>query len=132
MTDASPIVNATGALGGALLAICTLPQIYQMYKTKSADDVSLSFIMFYTSGLILTTIYTALIGAWAGAIPLFIEVLLSIVMIAFKLVLTARKKKEKEPESQIEVSQDTACCDHCKAMRAKASEELEISDSTPQ
>ncbi|ORY30321.1 hypothetical protein BCR33DRAFT_703505 [Rhizoclosmatium globosum] len=119
MADASPVVNACGAIGGGLLAVCTAPQLYQMWKTKSADDVSLSFTILYTAGLTMSAIYTGLIGAWAGAIPLIIECFFGLILITAKIVLTSKSEKEKKKKmdgTEVELVQEGSvhCCEHCK------------------
>ncbi|KAI8609221.1 hypothetical protein BC830DRAFT_1054439, partial [Chytriomyces sp. MP71] len=81
------VVNVVGALGGAILAICTLPQLYQMYKTRSADDISLTWAVMYTSGLILTAIYLCFVRAWASAGPIVLECLLGALLVCAKIAL---------------------------------------------
>ena len=87
-----------GALGGIILGICTLPQIYTMYKNRSADDVSFLFVLMYSTGVLMSMV---LIEAWAGAIPLIIESLFSFVMIGLKVYfdrLKANSTKELDLE----------------------------------
>lgn len=34
-TSGSPTSNALGTIGGVLLSICLMPQLYRIYKTRS-------------------------------------------------------------------------------------------------
>ncbi|OQR81778.1 hypothetical protein THRCLA_11417 [Thraustotheca clavata] len=66
-------VNALGFGGGILLSICTVPQIYSIIRTKSAQDVSLVFTIMYFIGVATSASYMFLIQAYAGAWPLAAE-----------------------------------------------------------
>ena len=77
MPESAPYIDAIGIAGGAILSICCIPQIYAIYKSKSAGDVSITFTVMYFLGLLLTTIYMCLLQAWAGAGPLLLETVLA-------------------------------------------------------
>lgn len=47
--------DVVGAFGGFILALCMLPQLFKMWRTHSADDLSLSFVFTYTVGETLIT-----------------------------------------------------------------------------
>ena len=66
--------EAIGYIGGVLLAICTLPQIWQMYVTKSAADLQKRFLFLYLAGSILTFVYLVIKDAWATWITMTLEV----------------------------------------------------------
>ena len=46
-----------GWLGSIMLAICTAPQAWQSYVTKSSEGISLQFLLLWLGGEILTLIY---------------------------------------------------------------------------
>jgi uncharacterized protein with PQ loop repeat len=77
MSESALLIDALGIAGGVILSICCVPQIYVIYKTKSAGDVSTTFTVLYFLGLLLSTIYMCLIHAWAGAGPLIFETVLA-------------------------------------------------------
>lgn len=54
------MTDLIGLIGTLLLAGCSLPQVYQCYKTKSAEGVSLYFILMWFLGLLFTTTYVFL------------------------------------------------------------------------
>ena len=75
MTDQQvQFTNGIGYLGGVMLAICTLPQIWHMYSTQSAADLQKRFLFLYLAGCILTFIYLILMDAWAAWITMTLEV----------------------------------------------------------
>ncbi len=67
--------EAIGYVGGVFLAICTLPQIWQMYRTRSAADLQKRFLFLYLAGSVLTFVYLVVKDAWAAWITMTIEVL---------------------------------------------------------
>ena len=58
------IVDLTGYAAGALLAICFLPQVWQTWKTRRADDVSLWMILLTLLSAVLYEVYAAMLGLW--------------------------------------------------------------------
>lgn len=56
-------IDALGFVGGVLLVIGFIPQVYIAFKTKKVDDISLLFIIFQMLTCILLITYTTLIGA---------------------------------------------------------------------
>ena len=42
--------EALGYLGGAILSVCIVPQIWKTFRTKSAGDISLAWTILYTTG----------------------------------------------------------------------------------
>lgn len=54
----SLIKDLIGGIGGAILAFCLLPQLWKMYRTRSAEDLSMPFIVLYTVGEEITSSLT--------------------------------------------------------------------------
>ena len=42
--------DVVGGVGGAILSFCLLPQLWKMWRTRSAADLSMPFIVLYTVG----------------------------------------------------------------------------------
>lgn len=80
---------ALGYTGGAALSICLIPQLIAMWRTKSAGDLSLPWLILYSSGLILSSAYLIYIEAMAAWIPMIIELTLTVTTLASKLYLDA-------------------------------------------
>ena len=50
--------DIVGYIGGSLLIVTLIPQIYKTYKTKSTKDVSLHWELLFFLGTLLILIYT--------------------------------------------------------------------------
>ncbi len=77
-------METLGYFAGILTTIAFVPQVLQIYKTKSAKDVSLAMFLMFTFGVFLWLIY----GIEANALPVIIAnsitLLLSMVILFFK------------------------------------------------
>lgn len=51
------IINCIGFIGGSILGLQLIPQIYKAYKTKSTNDISTFFLLMNIVGLTLMTTY---------------------------------------------------------------------------
>jgi uncharacterized protein with PQ loop repeat len=100
----SEVVSALGVTGGVILAICTLPQLIQIWQTQSAQDVSLYFTIMYFLGLSMTVAYLGLVGAYAAFFPCSLECVLAFLMICSKLIMDRRSAKLKKAENTSEES----------------------------
>jgi hypothetical protein len=87
--------DALAYAGGAFLACCMVPQLRLMWVNQSAHDVSISWTLFYITGLLLTLVYLVEVDAFAGWISLIPEIALAISVLASKLHLD-RKKEPKD------------------------------------
>lgn len=58
----SMMFGLIGTVGSLILCISALPQIMKTYRTKKADDISISYLMTLMSGMTLTTIYSLYVG----------------------------------------------------------------------
>lgn len=54
------LITVIGWIGSFLLAICSIPQCYQTYKTKSAKDISLSYLLMWLFGIWFTAAFVLL------------------------------------------------------------------------
>jgi MtN3 and saliva related transmembrane protein len=65
---------------GYLALFCTtvsfIPQVIELYRTKSAKDISTSMYIIYALGMILWLIYTI----WIKAVPLIIGNVISLIL----------------------------------------------------
>ena len=57
-------VDLVGYATGALLAICFVPQVWQTWKTRRADDVSFWMILLTLLSAVLYEIYAVMLGLW--------------------------------------------------------------------
>lgn len=107
-------INVIGALGGAVLAACLLPQLYRLYRTRSARDLSYPYIVAYSVGLLLTFLYLYWERATVAWICALMELGCAVVVFAAKFYLDhwgpysergRRAKAETEREQQMSTSQ---------------------------
>ena len=84
-----------GYLGGFMLVVTLIPQVYHTYKTKKIRDLSLLFILFQIITCILFLVY----GALLVELPLLIAN--SIVMFQQLLLLYAKMFFKNENTNKI-------------------------------
>jgi MtN3 and saliva related transmembrane protein len=51
-----------GTIGSLIICISALPQIVKTYRTKKANDISISYLIILMSGMTLTMIYSLYVG----------------------------------------------------------------------
>jgi MtN3 and saliva related transmembrane protein len=77
-------METLGYIAGILTTIAFVPQVIQIYKTKSAEDVSLSMFLLFTAGVVMWLVY----GIQSQAVPVIAAnattLLLSCVILFFK------------------------------------------------
>ena len=93
-------IDALGFVGGILLVIGFIPQVYVVFKKRKVDDVSLIFIIFQILTCIILMTYTTIIGA----IPLFIAntgILFQLLLLLYaKLSFDTNYKADKETQTE--------------------------------
>jgi len=57
-------VDLIGAVAGALTTIAFIPQVWRIWTTRSARDLSLLMYSIFTCGVALWFIYGLELGAW--------------------------------------------------------------------
>ncbi|HYA46909.1 MAG TPA: SemiSWEET transporter [Burkholderiales bacterium] len=56
-------LDLIGAAAGALTTIAFIPQVWRIWQTRSARDLSLSMYLIFTTGVALWFVYGLLLGA---------------------------------------------------------------------
>ncbi len=73
-------INILGLVAAALTTIAFLPQMFQIWRTKSAKDVSYVMLIVFMSGLFLWLIYGIVLGALpiilANGVTLFFNLII--------------------------------------------------------
>ena len=73
-------INTLGLAAGTLTTIAFLPQMFQIWRTKSAKDVSYIMLIIFMSGLFLWLIYGIILGALpvilANGVSLFFNLII--------------------------------------------------------
>ncbi|RLN94023.1 hypothetical protein BBJ28_00021423 [Nothophytophthora sp. Chile5] len=86
-------VLTIGMLGSFVIASALVPQMYKVYKTKSAKDISMAFQCLYILGVAMILVYGFGESLWPIYIPASIEELAAVVMLGMKLFYDRRPMK---------------------------------------
>ncbi len=49
----SVVKDVLGAVGGGILSFCLLPQLWKVWRTRSATDLSMPFLVLYNTGALM-------------------------------------------------------------------------------
>jgi MtN3 and saliva related transmembrane protein len=79
------IAQWIGLIAGALTTIAFIPQVVKTYRSRSAKDLSLTMFLVFSIGILLWLVYGILINEWPVIIANAITLLLSLVLLSFKL-----------------------------------------------
>ena len=85
-------IEILGWIGAILLATCGLPQLYTTLKTRNFQGLSITFMIWWLAGEVLTLAYVTQVAfRW----PLIFNYILNIIIpiIILILFLVVRKKK---------------------------------------
>ncbi len=78
-------VDLIGALAGALTTVAFIPQVWRIWKTRSAHDLSLPMYLIFTSGVALWFVYGLLLGVLPIIASNGVTLLLAGTVLAMKL-----------------------------------------------
>lgn len=78
-------VEYIGLIAGFLTTSAFVPQIIQIFKTKSTKDVSLLMYIIFTIGLFIWLVYGYLIDSYSIIIVNIITIIFSLTTIVMKL-----------------------------------------------
>lgn len=79
-------IDIIALIGGCLLSVCLIPQIYKVYESKNSDSISLSWQALYFIGLVPHLAYGIYYDLIPIYVPTIIELVLLIVLIIMKFV----------------------------------------------
>lgn len=95
-TSHAAVSNAMGVVGGSLLAVCLVPQLYKIHRTRSAADIDWGWTALYAGGLAFNIAYLVLEGALVGWIFLVVELALILAVIAYKAALEKPWRRRRQ------------------------------------
>ncbi|KAJ0401383.1 hypothetical protein P43SY_001321 [Pythium insidiosum] len=99
MVNHDAILDVLGLIGSFVISAALVPQIQKVYRTKSANDFSYSFMCLYVGGLTLVTIYGAGKSLWPIWIPVSIELVGAVILLSLKIMFD-RQKTTDDVEDQ--------------------------------
>lgn len=74
-----------GFIAATLTTVSFLPQVIQVWKTKSTKDISLGMFSIFSLGVLLWLIYGILIQDWIVFMANLITLILASIILIFKL-----------------------------------------------
>jgi MtN3 and saliva related transmembrane protein len=74
-----------GVVAGTLTTIAFLPQVLQVIRTKSTQDISLVMYVVFTIGIAFWLAYGIMLDAWPVIIANVVTLILSVIVLAMKL-----------------------------------------------
>jgi MtN3 and saliva related transmembrane protein len=80
-----------GMIGGIAISMSLVPQIWKVYKTKSAIDISYVYQGIYIFGLSLVNVYAIVEGLWPVYIPSLLELFLIVLLLLMKIRYDSEK-----------------------------------------
>ncbi len=95
------IINCIGFIGGSILGLQLIPQIYKAYKTKSTNDISTFFLLMNIVGLTLMTTY----GVCNNDMPVYLPTSISLLNSLILLLLV--KYNNGNSNNSISISNET-------------------------
>ena len=99
MCDNNNTANYIGYSGGIVLSICLIPQIFKVYKTKDAENISYLWQILYIIGISLHLYY----GVYYNLLPIFIPTIIELCFIFILLILKINYSKQINNDIQLDV-----------------------------
>lgn len=81
----SPIIEFVGGVAAVLTTASFLPQVYQTWKTKSTESLSLPMLLMFFLGICLWLIYGFALESWPIIISNIITIISAGMLVYFKL-----------------------------------------------
>ncbi len=72
-------------IAGTLTTLAFLPQVMQVVKTKSTEDISLVMYIVFITGVAFWLLYGILLGAWPVIIANIVTFILALIVLVMKL-----------------------------------------------
>lgn len=91
----SPI-DILAFIGGILLSLCLVPQIYKTYKTKDVENLSIYWQILYIIGLSMSMVYMFVNKLYPILIPNLIELFFIILLTVMKIIYDKKSNKKKD------------------------------------
>ena len=94
------ITDIIGYTGGGILAVCLIPQIYQILKTKHVENISYIWQIMYLVGVASHLYYSIYYNLLPIYIPSILELLL--ILILFGLKIKYQKNENQDFDDNVE------------------------------
>jgi len=81
----SEVTELLGYAAAAGTTLAFIPQVTRVWRTRSADDISLAMYLIFIAGVVLWIVYGLLIGSWPLVVANGTTLLLAFGVLAGKL-----------------------------------------------
>lgn len=78
-------ITLLGMIAGTLTTIAFLPQLFKVWRSKSAKDISMTWLITFSGGVLLWLIYGLLLGQLPIVLANAVTLGLTWVILGFKL-----------------------------------------------
>lgn len=82
------MVTLLGIVAGTLTTVAFLPQLLKTWRSRSAKDISMSWLTTFTAGILLWLIYGLCIQSLPVIIANAVTLALTLIILYFKLIFT--------------------------------------------
>jgi len=80
------LVSLFGLIGGTFTTISFLPQVIQVWKTRSTKDISLGMFVLFTIGVLFWLLYGLMINEWPVIIANGMTLIFACTILVFKAI----------------------------------------------
>lgn len=84
-TRTEVIVEALGLVGGILISLSLVPQVFKTFRTKDASSISYVYQVIYITGCTLINIYAFYTNMWVIYVPCVIEQIMIVALTLMKI-----------------------------------------------
>lgn len=78
-------IEIAGHTGAFLSSVTFIPQVYRVWKTKSANDLSMTMMLIVVSSTIIWLVYGIALDLWPVIVANSIICVLSLMLVYFKV-----------------------------------------------
>lgn len=83
-------IEIAGHTGAFLSSVTFIPQVYRVWKTKSANDLSMTMMLIVVSSTIIWLVYGIALDLWPVIVANSIICVLSLMLVYFKIAYRRR------------------------------------------
>ena len=94
-------ITLIGMLAGTLTTLAFLPQVVKTWRTRSAEDISVSMLLLFSSGLVLWLVYGIAIAALPIILANSVTLILTFAILLMKWRFAANQRRPTCLEGQL-------------------------------
>ena len=79
------LIDWIGGIGATLTTFAFVPQVWRIWRTRSARDVSLPMYVTFTCGILFWLTYGLMLGSWPIIVSNIVTLVLALLVIVMKL-----------------------------------------------